>query len=247
MLKRKGFVSAVILLLSFMLLISGCQGKAEQQGEQEKPAEEVTVAFSYPPYGYDYEKEMAFWEKHIAAFEEDNPSIKIEFTVESWDDVYTKWEQAIETGDTPDLAYDCPITAVDYALQGKVLPVTDLVEKLGGGSAFNKGMQAFSVNEEWYGVPHGDASQVLLYRKDILKAAGYDNPPSNWEELVEIAQATNKDGVSGFGFFTGDTYQSSQILTGLMMAAGGVMVDAGGNVALDSPENLKALELVNQL
>lgn len=210
-------------------------------------AQPVTIKFSYPPYGYDYEKDIAFWEKHIAEFEAANPMIKVEMTVESWDSYYTKIDQAIATGETPDLSYDTTITAVDYGLQGAILPVTDLVEKLGGPEAFTEGVQEFSLNGQWYGVPHGDASMVLVYNKELLKKAGFDAPPANWEEMIKIAQATNKDGVSGMGFFTGDGYQSSQILTGLMAAAGGVMINSEGKVALDSPENLKALELVDKL
>lgn len=235
---KRGKMSAWLLLavMILSLVLGGC-------GSSEK----VALKFSYPPYGYDLESDTAFWKKHIAAFEKEYPNIDVQITIESWDDIYTKWEQAIETGNTPDIGYDCPITAVDYALQGKVSPVSDLVDKLGGGDAFNKGVLNFMLDGEWYGVPHGDASQILLYRKDILKAAGYDNPPANWDQVIEMAQATTKDGVYGIGFFTGDDYQSSQILTGLMKAAGGVMVDSKGKVALDSPENLKALEYVNKL
>lgn len=241
--KKKLLVFTMICCL--VLSLVGC--KSTDDSSSKDNSEQVTLKFSYPPYGYDSDKENAFWKKHIEEFEKENPNIKVEMTTESWDNVYTKWEQGLETGETPDLAYDTPITAVDYALQGKILPVTDLVEKLGGDSAFTEGMQGFKSDGEWYGVPHGDASQVLLYRKDILKKAGYDAPPKTWDELVEIAKATTKDGVYGFGFFTGDDYQSSQILTGMMKAAGGDMIDKDGKVALDSPENLKALEFVNKL
>jgi multiple sugar transport system substrate-binding protein len=240
--KKNKVMLALMMILALAFVSTGCQTSSDK-----KTTEQVTVDFSYPPYGYDTDKEMEFWQKHITAFETANPGIKINMTVESWDNVYTKWDQALETGETPDIGYDCPITAVDYALQGKILPVTDLVNKLGGDAAFNEGMLAFKSAGEWYGVPHGDASMVLLYRKDILKAAGYDSPPNNWDELVAIAKATTKKDVYGLGFFTGDDYQSSQILTGLMAAAGGVMVDKDGKVALNSPENLKALELVDQL
>ncbi|MEQ8235965.1 MAG: sugar ABC transporter substrate-binding protein [Syntrophomonadaceae bacterium] len=240
--KKSKIVLTIMMILMLVVTSAGCQ-----MFGSKKPVEPVTIYFSYPPYGYDTDKEMAFWNTQIAAFQAANPNIKVEFSVESWDNVYTKWEQALETGATPDIGYDCPITAVDYALQGKVLPVTDLVNKLGGDAAFNEGMLDYKAGGEWYGVPHGDASMVLLYRKDLLKAAGYDNPPKNWDELVEIAKATTKNGVYGFGFFTGDDYQSSQILTGLMAAAGGVMIDKDGKVALNSPENLKALELVDLL
>ena len=32
----------------------------------------------------------------------------------------------------------------------------------------------------------------------MLKEAGYDNPPTNWEEFREIAKATTRNGVFGF-------------------------------------------------
>jgi multiple sugar transport system substrate-binding protein len=220
------------------LLASGC-------GEQE---EVVTVKFSYPPYGYDWDKEDAFWKNHIAEFEEENPGIKIEMTVESWDTVYTKWDLMIESGDTADIGYDFPLTAVNYALEGALLPVTDVVNKLGGDAAFSSGTYYFKNEGEWYGVPHGDASQVLLYRKDILAAAGYDQPPSNWDELLEIARACTKDGVYGLGITTGYSWYPCQIITGFMKAAGGKMLDSNGDLVLDSsPGNLKALQFLNDL
>ncbi len=231
----------VFLAICMMLLVSlvapGCQ---EQQ-------EVVTVKFSYPPYGYDSQKEDAFWEKHIAEFEKENPNIKIEMTVESWDNVYTKWDLMMQSGETADIGYECPLTAVNYALEGNLLPVTDVVDRLGGESVFAPAMQYFKSDGEWYGVPHGDASMVLLYRKDILKAAGYDEPPANWDELIEIARACTKDGVYGLGIFTCDWWYSCQIIAGFMKAAGGKMLDESGNVVLDSPENLRALEYLNDL
>lgn len=127
-------VLAGLLLVS--LLPMGCSGNKEQ----------VTVSFSYPPYGYDSEKEDAFWKKHIAEFEKENPGIKIEQTVESWSDVYTKWDLMVQTGETADIGYDCPLTVVNYALDGNLLPVTDVVEKLGGESAFAPAMQYFKNN-----------------------------------------------------------------------------------------------------
>ncbi len=229
-----------------MLTTVGCQSEKPKE-TAETPKETVTVKFSYPPYGYDEEKEKAFWEANIAEFEAANPGIKIEQTWESWDNVYTKWDQMVASGDTADIAYDFPLTAVHYATQGELLPLTDVVNNLGGESAFSPGMRYFKSGDDWYGVPHGDASMVLLYRKDLLKEAGYDAPPKNWDEMIEIAKACTKKGQYGLGFFTGDTYQSCQILTAFMKQAGGVMLDDQGKVALDSPENLKALQLVDQL
>lgn len=247
MLQKKVIVSLFIVafLVAGLLAAVGCQ--KQQSSKATAQTEVVTVKFSYPPYGYDSKKEDAFWKKHIEEFEKENPNIKIDLTVESWDNVYTKWEQMFESGDTADIGYDFPLTVVNYALEEKLLPLTDIVNKLGGEKAFAPSMRYFKTNNEWYGVPHGDASQVLLYRKDILKAAGYDQPPRNWDELLQIARATTKDGIYGLGIFTGDSFYSCQILTGFMKAAGGKMLDANKKLVIDSPENLKALEFINDL
>lgn len=49
---------------------------------------------------------------------------------------------------------------------------------------------------------------------------GYDEPPKTWDELIEIAKATTKDDTYGLGIFIGDDYQSCQIITDSMKAAG---------------------------
>ncbi|MCR4400925.1 MAG: sugar ABC transporter substrate-binding protein, partial [Syntrophomonadaceae bacterium] len=242
---KRGWLAMLLVTLAVIgFATAGCQG--EKPAETPKP-EVVTVKFSYPPYGYDSMKEEEFWKKHIAEFEKENPGIKIEQTIESWDNVYTKWEQMLQSGDTADIGYDFPLTVVNYALEGGLLPVTDVVEKLGGEKAFAPAMRYFRSGGEWYGVPHGDASMVLLYRKDILKAAGYEHPPRNWDELLEIARACTKDGVYGLGIFTGDKFYSCQIITAMMKQAGGKMLDTEGRLVLDSPENLKALQFLYDL
>lgn len=237
MAKKLASALMVVVLLATVLCM-GC-------GQDDE--EVVTVKFSYPPYGYVWEDEDAFWKQQVADFEKENPHINIEMTVESWDTVYTKWDLMIESGDTADIGYDFPLTAVNYALAGGLVPVTDVVEKLGGDEAFSSGTYYFKSEDEWYGVPHGDASQVLLYRKDLLAAVGYERPPQTWDELLQIARACTKDGVYGLGITTGYSWYPCQIITAWMKAAGGKMLDAEGNLALNSPENLKALQFLNDL
>ncbi len=73
-------------------MLVGCQPKDVEDAENSdvKGEEILTVNFSYPPCGYDSNKEDTFWKKHIAEFEKENPNIKINLTIESWDNVYTK-------------------------------------------------------------------------------------------------------------------------------------------------------------
>lgn len=247
--KRKSlflFILAVVLLVSLFML-SGCTQTDETSDSGAVSDEIITVTFSYAPYGYDAEKENAYWEKYIAQFEAENPNIKINMTLESWDNVYTKWEEYWATGDTPDIGYCDGDGGVELGLAGKALPVTDVIEALGGADVFSEDCMAFQQDGVYYCVPNCIACPVLAYRTDILAAAGYTEPPKTWDELMTMAKALTKDGIYGLAMFTGDNIMTQQHLVGFMRAAGGKVMDEEGNIVIDSPENLQALTYMTDL
>lgn len=235
-------VALSVVLLMSMAAFTGCG----QQGE-ETDKDIVTVSFSYPPYGYDSEAEDAFWSKYIAQFETENPNIKIDMTVESWDNVYTKWEGYWSTKDTPDIGYCDGADAVEYGLGGRALPITDVVEALGGPDKFSEDCLAFQQDGVYYSVPNCIACPVLAYRTDLLAAAGYSEPPKTWDEMMTMSKALTKDGVYGLAMFTGENIMTQQHLVGFMRAAGGKIFDQEGNLVINSPENIAALTYMTDL
>lgn len=50
-------------------------------------------------------------------------------------------------------------------------------------------LDSFLVNGEYWGLPFLAGVGMMAYRTDILSAAGYDDPPATWEELLEVAAA----------------------------------------------------------
>lgn len=239
---RKKNISLVLLLLFSLSIIAGC-------GTESKPekSETVTVKFSYPPYGYDSAAEDAYWSKYIAEFEKENPNIKIEMTVESWDNVTTKWEEYWSTKDTPDIGYCDGTDAVEYGLDGKTLPVTDVVNALGGPGKFTEDCVAFQQDGVYYCVPNCVACPVLAYRTDLLAQAGYSKPPADWDELMAMSKALTGKGVYGLAMFTGENIMTQQHVAGFMRAAGGKFFDEQGNLVINSPENLLALTYMTDL
>ncbi len=156
--KRKITLALVTVLFLLTAVLTGC---GQTKKDTAVKGESVVVKFSYPPYGYDSNLEDAFWKKYVAEFEKENPNIKIDMTVESWDNVYTKWEQYFASGDTPDVGYADGVQGVEYGLQGKALPVTEVVNALGGEQAFTKDAKSFQTKGEWYAVPNCVAEPVL--------------------------------------------------------------------------------------
>lgn len=237
------FMAATLLIGTMGM--TGCAPK--QEAAAPAPAEPVTVTFSYAPYGYDSKAEDEYWKKYIAQFEKENPTIKVEMTIESWDNVGTKWEEYWATGNTPDIGYCDGTDGVEKGLAGKVLPVTDVVEALGGADVFSEDCLAFQQDGVYYSVPNCVACPVLAYRIDLLKAAGYSEPPKNWDEMMAMSKALTKDKVYGLAMFTGEDIMTQQHVVSFMKAAGGKLFDKDGKAVIDSPENVQALTYMTDL
>lgn len=246
--RRKRVISVLLIGALTGTMFAGC-GKKESVGSEEKEEkkEEVVVEFSYPPYGYDSELEGAFWEEAIAQFEEENPGTKIEMTMESFDNVFTKWEGYFTSGDTPDIGFCDSTDAVAYGLSGKAQAVTDVIDAIGGAEALTDDTTVCQKDGEWYCVPNTVASPVLAYRTDILDEAGFSEPPKNWEELSSMAKALTTDNMYGLGMHTSESFLAQQIYYGFIKAAGGRMLDENGKPVLNSEENLEALNYMVSL
>jgi multiple sugar transport system substrate-binding protein len=245
----------VVLMMAAIPVLAGCgtSNKTAKDTTKDSSAkksmdEKVTLEFSYPPFGYSATAEKTFWSKHIKAFEKENPNIKVNMTWESWDNIFQKTAAAVESGKVPDFSYNSPPQIMPLAAQGHVLAVDDVVENLGGKEVFSEAIyNQFVLDGKTYTVPNCDNNLVMCYRKDMLKAAGFSQPPKTWDELVTISKACTKGNVYGLGLYLGKTYDSRQVFAGMMWAAGGSMLDKDNNVVIDSPENLTALKFYTDL
>lgn len=106
-----------------------------------------------------------------------------------------------------------------------------------------------------YILPYSLDTRLLYYRKDLLKEAGYSQPPETWNELVEVAQKltqdTNGDGViDQWGFATlgkpGDVFNTYTFFD-FLFQAGGQIFNAQGEPAFDSQAGVKALQFMVDL
>jgi multiple sugar transport system substrate-binding protein len=96
-------------------------------------------------------------------------------------------------------------------------------------------------------VPSDGWAQLLLYRKDLLTAAGVPIPRT-YADLATAAKALNKNGVAGFVGATaaGDAF-TQQTFEHLALANNCELVDASGTVTLDSPQCQASFAFYNDL
>ncbi|MEV8252564.1 ABC transporter substrate-binding protein [Rhodoglobus sp. NPDC076762] len=102
-----------------------------------------------------------------------------------------------------------------------------------------------------YAVPIMLDTRFGVARMDILKEAGYDSPPSSWDELIEIAEATTVRSANGsleragFDMMSLDARQAFE--TVLFSAGGDLFNEDATEPAFNSDEGVAALGLMADL
>jgi arabinosaccharide transport system substrate-binding protein len=82
---------------------------------------------------------------------------------------------------------------------------------------------------------------LAFYNKEILDAAGVNvDEIKTWDDYIEAGQAVTKDGVT----FAAVDVNGIMSIRGLMLQNGGGAYDAAGNLILNSPENVEAVQLL---
>jgi multiple sugar transport system substrate-binding protein len=90
--------------------------------------------------------------------------------------------------------------------------------------------------------------QMLFYRKDLLKDAGFDGPPTTYEELEEMALAVNDPSNNVYGFASrGKGAASVTQITTFLRSYGADYLDANGKAAFASDSGIKAISEYGRL
>lgn len=185
---------------------------------------------------------------NIKRWNDANPGAQIDHKFIPFGQLSQQLIKGIATGDVPDLiTIDNPTTA-NFASQGALEDLTDLVSKSSVIKAnnFYKGSWAVS---QWKGrqwaVP-GEANTIALYyNADMFKAKGLDpdKPPKTWSELLAATEKlTDKSkNVYGLGFSAVQSEEGTFQWLPWLEQAGGSLNN------LNSPEAVAALQVWTDL
>lgn len=187
-----------------------------------------------------------YWQEVEKAFEAANPDIDLEVDVSYWDGLHNKITTLIGAGNQPDLANIGTSWLPEYVKEGIAYPIDERLTPEFRARFIENLLQGAVVGGKTYGLPIATSVRALYYNKDIFEKAGAQ-PPKNWAELKEAAKKTSKPPRT-YGFLMpvhaadqGDTFDY------FLWAAGGDWFDKDGNVVLNSPEAVEALEFMVEL
>jgi len=183
-----------------------------------------------------------------------HPNVTFELITVPFEELYTKIITLRTAGESPDIYHLYNLWLPEFVTSGMLsTPPDELVDAVVANTSPGI-VEGTTFADQIWGYPTEVNTYLLLYNKRLLEEAGYTEPPSNWDELVEIASAiTQVDDTGavkqvGFAVITGWDSGVVHPFASLLFSNGGdYLSDDHTTVAFDSEAGLETLQLYERL
>jgi multiple sugar transport system substrate-binding protein len=138
----------------------------------------------------------------IADFEEANTGIEVELISPPTNSADQKIQQMLQSGSGVDVVEVRDITAGSFVANEWLYDMSDELDGWAGWDNLTENAVKYATNAdgETYFVPYGFYGLSLFYRTDLVQDAGFDGPPTSWDDLLEQATAIQESGDDKFGY-----------------------------------------------
>lgn len=184
----------------------------------------------------------------IGKWEEANPGYKIASEVVGWGQCQDKVTTLAASGTPVALAYVGSRTLKEFADNELIVPITFTDEEK--ASYYPYIMDTVTTDGQQWGVPVAFSTKSLYWNKELFRQAGLDpeKPPKTWAEELEYARTIKeKTGIAGFGVVAKTFDNTMHQFLHWVYTNNGSVIDAAGNITLDSKENLEALTALKHI
>lgn len=249
---KKLFLAMMFILA--LLLVAACAVPAQppaaqpaapgeaEQAPAEEAVEPITMrALFMKQAGYQQED----IENITAEFEAANPGVNVELDFVAYEALHDKIVTAASSkaGTYDVVLLDC-IWPAEFAAAEFIQDVSDRIPEDVRADIWPGALEAVTYQGKLYGMPWLNDVLYLYYNDQMLKEAGYEEPPKTWEELREMAMAAKEQGLVEYPFI--EYFQQDEGLTiafaYYLYAFGGELVNEDNTPAFNSPEGLAALQ-----
>jgi putative chitobiose transport system substrate-binding protein len=146
----------------------------------------------------------------IAEFEAQNPDITIRWVDVPYDGITRKYLNAIAAGQSPDVV-NLPADFIrKYAELGALAPLDTLLSPQVVDAYLPAAVDPLRMGGATYAVPWYLSTQIVIYDRERLSAAGFDAPPQTYDELLAFAHAFHER-TGDYAFFTNLIVESDLI------------------------------------
>jgi raffinose/stachyose/melibiose transport system substrate-binding protein len=183
----------------------------------------------------------------IDAFEQANPDIRIERSVQTFEDFQTVIQTALNAGTGPDVMVYSPGPAFAGTLidAGLLLPLDDMFAEGGAlDHIYGWAQERTTVDGVNYGVGHEVEFLGVYYNRDLFERPGLTEPKT-YEEFLEIAAALKGEGLYPvtFGNAAGwPAYHTFSMYANNAVSKSELEAMINGQASWDRPEIVDAIQ-----
>ncbi len=189
----------------------------------------------------------------VNQFNSTHPDIFVTATFQgTYSDLYKKVTAAIAGGAPPDLSVAYQNDVSNYIASDAVIPLDSLMNdpQIGFSSADLQDIYPAFIdhypqsNNQVYSLAFMRSMEVMYYNADMLKAAGFSQPPATWDDFLKVCAAVSKPP---------DTYcyelntDASRFANWVWGRGGDMLSPDGKSVAFNSQAGLDTLTFLGQL
>ncbi|MFZ3071452.1 MAG: extracellular solute-binding protein [Anaerolineaceae bacterium] len=252
----KKFQILTALLLVSMLVLSSCSSTPEST-QTVIPESETTTLVVWDQFYRDIESQVM--DTLNTEFEASHPGVKIERVVKTLDDLKVTLKLALSEEDGPDIAQVNQGRSDMGAMveAGLLLPLDPYLEKYGWGNIFSTSVasrNSFTADGKTfgqgnlYGVSPTAEVVGVFYNKGIFKQNGWE-VPATFEEFEALLAEIKDAGVTPISFGSLDGWNAIHEFSAiqhLLVSSDYInnLTYGVNNVSFDTPENLKAAEIL---
>lgn len=204
---------------------------------------ETTVDFTVAEYS---SKTGPYFEEVAAAFEAENPDIKINIEVVPWDTLLQRLTTDIAGGASPDISIIGTRWLLDFAEQGIAEPVDDYLTPEFKDTFIDTFIAPSVIDGQIMGLPVAASARAMLINKDLYEEAGA-TPPTTWDELYEASKMITEN-TDGYGFgLQGKEIETDAYFYYSLWTHGGEILNEDGTSGLDSQAAVDSLSLYKKM
>jgi multiple sugar transport system substrate-binding protein len=210
------------------------------------------------PAAFAQDKEITFincgdeltagYAESFAEWEAANPGFKVVPEIVGWGQCQDKVTTLAAAGTPVALAYVGSRTLKQFAQNDLIVPVPMTDEEK--ASYYNYVPDTVTFDGTQWGVPVAFSTKALFWNKDLFEAAGLDpeTPPKTWEEKIAFAkQITENTDAAGYGLVAKTFDNTMHQFLHWVYTNDGSVIDADGNITLNSPQVLAALTALKDI
>ncbi|MFN3195366.1 MAG: extracellular solute-binding protein [Chlorobiota bacterium] len=225
MTKYKTQLILLFTSLTLILSLSGCWHK--------KSDDENTIKF-WHFWSEPYQRVVV--DSLVKVFERQN-NATVEVTELSWADGKVKLMAAFNSETAPDVLELGSDWVAQFSSAGVLADITDRVDT---EKYLDFAMEPAMWQGKVFALPWIVDTRVMFVNMDLLKVAGYDQPPKDFQEMVDMAKAVNINGNYGFGVNGSDRHRLYKKVLSYIWSEGGAIYE-DGKFVFDSEEVISAI------